>query len=330
MPNRIEGVYVKAPSRLHFGLIELRGDIGRIFGSVGVALCTPSLWIKASRYERVEVVGDDERAASFAKLFLDHYHIKGGCKVEVKSSIPAHVGLGSGTQTALAVAKALSLLYDVNVSLNELAVVMKRVSVSGIGLRAFERGGFIVDGGYKVDKGGRAKVERGSPPPVIFNHPFPDDWYFVVAIPRIRRGLSGDDEKKAFDQLPEPSEEVVSRMYRVLYGSMIPSLIEKDIATFGKALTELQVLTGKCCEPIQGGIYSSPEIEACVNFFLEIGAYGAGQSSWGPTSYGLAERKEQALRLLSSIKAFLHRSYGGDAFLTKVRNRGASIRRILT
>ena len=40
-------VFVEAPSRLHMGLIDLRGDFGRRFGGIGAALEAPSLLIEA-------------------------------------------------------------------------------------------------------------------------------------------------------------------------------------------------------------------------------------------------------------------------------------------
>ena len=40
-------VTVKTPSRLHFSMIDLRGDLGRIHGSVGVAIDRPNIVLRA-------------------------------------------------------------------------------------------------------------------------------------------------------------------------------------------------------------------------------------------------------------------------------------------
>jgi beta-ribofuranosylaminobenzene 5'-phosphate synthase len=328
LEGRVREVLVKAPSRLHFGIIGLGSDLGRVFGSVGVALSTPNVVLRFSPSKTLEVTGNQsERVAEMVKRFFNHYAIKEGCHIEVKYSIPAHIGLGSGTQTALAVAKSLAEIYGINTGLDELAVAMGRVSVSGVGIGVFGKGGFIIDAGYKVDKTGKMKIQRSSPPPLVFRHPFPEEWLFVVAIPSVERGLSGEEERKAFARLPEASAEHVGRMYRILYGSMVPSLIEGDIQTFGRSLTEFQIMTGKCFESIQGGIYSSVAAENCVRFMLKKGAYGAGQSSWGPTTYGLVHGRHEGERLMMEMHSLLESETGGEVFLTSANNRGVLIRR---
>ncbi len=40
-------VKVRTPSRLHFSMVDLRGDLGRIFGSVGVAIDRPNIVLEA-------------------------------------------------------------------------------------------------------------------------------------------------------------------------------------------------------------------------------------------------------------------------------------------
>ena len=77
-----------------------------------------------------------------------------GVKIYVEDLIPAHVGFGSGTQAALATAAAVNELYGLGKSVRELAFAVKRGGTSGIGVTAFEKGGFIVDGGHRFkDKG---------------------------------------------------------------------------------------------------------------------------------------------------------------------------------
>ena len=46
-------VFVEAPSRLHMGLIDLRGDFGRRFGGIGAALEAPSLLLEARLADRL-------------------------------------------------------------------------------------------------------------------------------------------------------------------------------------------------------------------------------------------------------------------------------------
>jgi beta-ribofuranosylaminobenzene 5'-phosphate synthase len=58
---------------------------------------------------------------------------------------------------------------------------------------------------------------------------------------------------------------------------------------------------------------------------LENGVYGSGQSSWGPTVYGIA-KKEEAKEIQMKTQAFLNQSVGGNVFVVKGNNRGAIIK----
>ena len=57
----------------------------------------------------------------------------------------------------------------------------------------------------------------------------------------------------------------------------------------------------------------------------KAGAYGVGQSSWGPALYGVA-KQEEAKQMLSKVRAYLHKGAGGNVFIAKANNRGATIK----
>src|SRR5256886_14232238 len=42
-PRMSEAVFVEAPARLHFGVLDLRGDLGRRFGGIGAAGSGPAV-----------------------------------------------------------------------------------------------------------------------------------------------------------------------------------------------------------------------------------------------------------------------------------------------
>jgi beta-ribofuranosylaminobenzene 5'-phosphate synthase len=76
---------------------------------------------------------------------------------------------------------------------------------------------------------------------------------------------------------------------------------------------------------VQGGTYSSTAATEGIALFQELGAYGAGQSSWGPAFYGLTT-KEQAEKIRVKVQAFLSEDTGGQVFTAKANNRGAYIK----
>src|SRR5881296_3235999 len=96
-------VFVEAPSRLHFGILDLRGRLGRCFGGLGAAIPSPSLLIEATPAARVSAEGpDSDRAVEFAARFLAFHGLPGGVRLVLHRTIPPHAGLGSGTQLGLA------------------------------------------------------------------------------------------------------------------------------------------------------------------------------------------------------------------------------------
>jgi beta-ribofuranosylaminobenzene 5'-phosphate synthase len=58
------------------------------------------------------------------------------------------------------------------------------------------------------------------------------------------------------------------------------------------------------------------------------GAYGVGQSSWGPAVYGLTQSKTEAEKLRAKVEAFLKDRNGGQVFVANANNRGATIKQV--
>lgn len=318
-------VRVKAPARLHFGFIDLDGTLGHIYGSVGLAIDQPRLLLEASAAHRLSVEGDEGgRAAALARHFLRHYRIREGAEISLKETIPPHAGLGSGTQLALGIATALARLFSVEGNIRELAAVMERGKRSGIGVGVFERGGFIVDGGRRVSTLS-SMSDPGSIPPMIVRHPFPEDWTFVVATPHVGRGLAGDAETRAFRRLPARLAAGAGRLSRVLLMQMLPALVERDAVAFGRSLTTIQRIVGSWFRAVQGGAFARPEGAELARVMARAGALGVGQSSWGPTVYGMAADPERAHALEHQLRKAISAKIKATVWLTRASNRGADV-----
>ena len=311
-------VYVKTPARLHLGLIDLNGNLGRVFGGLGVGIDSPNVVIKAERSENFSVVGKKtELAKTFAKRFFKTYNIKAEAFINVKQVIPEHEGLGSGTQLALAIAAALARLFNIKASVQELSEVMGRGKRTSVGTTIFEKGGFVVDGGKKL--------EEKRFPVTIFHKPFPQNWRFVVAIPDVNKGLARNEETTAFKRLPPMNPKNVGKICRLIIMKLLPAIVEADIKSFGEALTQIQIIIGNYFAEVQGGTYASETANEGIALLQKLGAYGVGQSSWGPTFYGIT-RVEKSKEIELGIKKFLRENVGGQVFVAKANNRGACIR----
>jgi beta-ribofuranosylaminobenzene 5'-phosphate synthase len=305
-------------------LIDMNGEVGRVDGGAGLTLSSPNIKIKAEEadgtlIEGLQVFADRMRRA--AEVLLPEGK---GVKITIEEQMPAHVGFGSGTQSALAAAAAVNELYGLGKSVRELAFVVKRGGTSGIGVTAFEKGGFIVDGGHKF-KDKRAFMPSAAskvpPGPVLFREDFPD-WDLVVAIPN-DKGMHDQQEIDIFQKFcPLPIEEVREVSHVVLM-KMMPAVIEEDIESFGAAVNHVQTVGFNKRESL---IW--PNFVKNIASFMRSRSYGAGVSSFGPVVYSFVDNKAEGRQLQAEVQAMLDESVGGTAMMTKARNSGAEILKI--
>jgi beta-RFAP synthase len=291
-----EAVYVEAAARLHFGVLDLRGSLGRSFGGIGASAPGPTLLVSAAPAERVEAEGEDaRRAADYAGRFLASAGLAGGAHVRVHRALPAHSGLGSGTQLALAVARAVAELRGLTPDAPALAAAVGRARRSAIGTWTFAGGGLVVEGGRRPGSDGCG--------PLVARLPFPASWRCVVAIPEAPAGISGEAEHAAFAELPRPEERDVERVAHLVLMALLPALVEGELAAFGAALTEIQEITGRWFASVQGGTFAPGASAELVALMARLGAPGVGQSSWGPAVYGIVDGADAGARLAGRVRA---------------------------
>ena len=289
-------VFVEAFARLHFGVLDLRGDRGRWFGGIGAAAPAPTTLVSACAADALEVQGDDAvRAGEFARRFLSHHAISDGARVHVHRALPKHAGLGSGTQLALAVARALAELHGITADVPQLAQAVGRGRRSAIGIWTFAGGGLVVEGGRRPN--------RDETGPLLTRLAFPPSWRCVLAVPQAASGLSGTEEAAAFDQLPAPPDHEVERVAHLVLMVLLPAVADADIEAFGAALTEIQEATGRWFAPVQGGVFAPGPSAALVRWMRKWGASGVGQSSWGPAVYGVVDGEAAGARLADELRA---------------------------
>jgi len=311
-------VFVEASGRLHFGVLDLRGDLGRWFGGIGAAAPGPTLLLSAYMSDKVEVFGEVapeiERATTFARNFLAFYRLQGGGRLFLHRVLPSHCGLGSGTQLGLAVARALATLYGINAEAPELALAVGRARRSAIGTWTFAGGGLVLEGGH------RRGDERAAP--LIARMPFPPSWQCIVAVPDGTPGINGEAERAAFAELPMPPEGEVEQVAHLVLMALLPALAEGDLESFGSALTRIQMTAGRWFAAAQGGAFAEPCAEL-LRRMQEWGAEGVGQSSWGPAVFGIVNGHEAAARLTDRVQRALNGS--GAAWHAPFPTHGALV-----
>jgi beta-ribofuranosylaminobenzene 5'-phosphate synthase len=308
-------VRVRAPARLHLGFLDMNGALGRRFGSIGLAVDRPSTRVTVARASSNSASGaESARSLKLAQAFSRGHG--SGYSITIEEAIPAHAGLGSGTQLALAIGTAIARLEGRSLSAHDLAGIGERGVRSGIGLAAFGTGGFLIDGG---------RGANDAPPPLTLRSDFPEDWRVLLMLDPSRAGVSGEAEKKAFDALPPFPESAAAHICHLVLMKLVPGLKEQDIKAFGEALTEIQHMVGGHFAAKQGGSpFTSPAVGRIAARMQELGATGIGQSSWGPTGFAFVDGDEAAVRLYHSLVEDAKAS-GVEIVIGRGRNSGARI-----
>ena len=314
-------IQITSPARLHLGFMDLNGSLGRKFGSVGLAIDSIETSITVSKnslQNSVEHNDSNKRAYAYADLILKAYELDESVSIDVHRKIPEHAGLGSGTQLALSIGVALSELFNLNLSLMDIGKILDRGNRSGIGIGAFENGGFLIDGG----KGKSAEL-----PPITVRHDFPENWRIILLINSRVKGIHGQKEYKAFKTLKPFPDNLAEKLCRLVNIIILPSLIEKNFDDFSMAIGKLQKIVGTHFSPIQGGVYSNPDIANIMNYVEKKGFMGIGQSSWGPTGFIFCENSQSQKKSFNFIENYIKNNFikGIEMVMVEGRNKGLII-----
>ena len=316
-------VKITTPSRLHFSLLDLNGALGRIDGGFGLTIADPNFQIIAERATDIDVStsGYRERTITVLQRLQQTYPFP-GIKLTFESEIPTHSGFGSGTQLALGIAQAVNLLYEFGLNAQQLAQAVGRGGTSGIGIAAFDTGGFIVDGGHRFPEEKASFLPSSAvgnilPPPILLRYPFPE-LPLLIVMPNCSR-IYGDKEIELFRTLCPQPEWVAQKLSHILLLQILPALVEGDMYNLGKALNNIQTFGWKRVEIDAQGA----ELQSTLNFLQDSRAFGAGVSSWGPAICVITEDVES---FKQETDAFLKTlPNGGTSFITYANNFGASV-----
>jgi beta-ribofuranosylaminobenzene 5'-phosphate synthase len=312
-------IFVETAARLHFGVLDLRGSLGRWFGGIGAAAPAPTLLVSAQPADSLSAEGEDaDRAARVASRFLNHYGLRRGARLRVHRTLPSHVGLGSGTQLALAVARALAELYGVATDSSALARAVGRAGRSAVGTWTFSGGGFVLEGGRR-----RGRDDGAGVAPLVARLSFPPEWRCILAVPDSTTCVSGEAEASRFASLPTPPECEVERVAHLVLMALLPALADGDLPAFGAALSAIQAMNGRWFAPVQGGTFAPGPGEDLARRMADWGACGVGQSSWGPAVYGIVNGSDAGLRVADQLRAVM--GTAGRVFEGPFRSEGASV-----
>ncbi|MCU4716559.1 beta-ribofuranosylaminobenzene 5'-phosphate synthase family protein [Halapricum hydrolyticum] len=316
---------VTVGGRIHFGFQNLSLAHDRLYGGVGVGLSEPRLVLTAQPADDVSC--DWPAVAAYVARAVDVLGVP-GADVTVEQRLPRHVGFGSGTRLALASLVAVARAYDRSVDVRDVAPDLGRGGRSGVGIATFEAGGFVVDAGHPTELFTSAPPAEGewTVPPVVARHDVPGTWRFLLVTPDVERGRSGDPEDASIRSVVERADPgIADDIALVLTRQLLPAIATGDYETFGRAVARLSRLNGAWYADEQGGVYRPPAGRLIDALDSIPGISGAGQSSWGPTVYGIthASTADTAERMARDALADL--GLDGTVRLVEAATTGASV-----
>ena len=317
-------VVVCAPGRLHLGFLDPAGTLGRRFGSLGLviehfetmvelALTKTDRITAADRHAEAEIA----RVATYLQTLRERTGLRQGVHIHLARLLPAHAGLGSGTQLALAIGRGFARLHGLDLRAELLAQWLGRGLRSGIGVAGFERGGLLLDAGPGA---------TGQVAPPLARLDFPSRWRIVLALDHRQPGLSGTGETSAFATLQPLDREGAADICHQVLMRVLPGAADEDFAAFASGLTRVQQLLGLHFAPAQGGgPFTSEPVGRLMDWMARNGGAAIGQSSWGPTGFAMLPSAALAEELLhaASLQSLVPPDL--ELRIVQARNTGASI-----
>ncbi len=326
--NATKEVVITAPARIHCGLFSAGQSLPIEFGGCGFMVNAPPTILRVKESinncfgntpgERVaNLVEKWNVALGRSQPFKagDCARIVANVDVQLERQPPQHVGFGSGTQLAAAIAVGLSLLTDGEVpNLYDIAFRLDRGKRSAIGLNGFFYGGFLVDRG-------RSSQEQVSPLQTRLH--IPEEWRCVLICLPDSVGISGSAEQQAFEKCLNGSQRHRSRAIDCVRSVVLPALANSCWREFGEGIYEFNRMSGELFRATQYGIYGHALAEDIVRFLRRWGITGVVQSSWGPTLAAIACDQEQAVLACRAIAQYF--GHAVDVDVSEFNNQGANV-----
>jgi len=276
-------IVVKAPCRLHFGLVSMTRDGSRAYGGVGLGVQPESTIVVASLLPsgKVQV---QSRSAQLSKLLATRLRALDlvGVNVTVERSAEPHIGFGSKTALLLATIEAATRALGRFCSEEWLVRMSGRAGASGIGAKTYFTGGLVADVGHDIsaiaDFVPSSQRSGHTPPAMLFRHDWPGDWGIAVIRHRRRRGHSGASETHFFQSVTPLSRVECALSCLALMLELPAAVVDHDFTGLRFALAQSRLVGFKARELVE-----QPETEWLLRKIDAESDLAASMSSMGPS-----------------------------------------------
>ena len=322
---------VRAPSRLHFGLLDTAGHTGRRYGGSGMMIREPATKVawtltadpanvvaanpqvhfdQATRHELEEAIAGLTEWSPVALTGT----------ISIVSRPATHHGFGSKTSLVLAVLAAVAAANQLQVTPNVLRRLSRRGGTSGIGVHGFFCGGLIVDRGHRPDDRPFGPSSLGPPrsvPELGVRAAFPRRWSIgTIDVPG-GRALAGGAERAVFTNgATLPAEEVNAAMSAVYHG-VVPAVRDVDMALLKHSLGRLRRIGFKRLEVAA----QAAPVGSLLDALDEFPRVAVGMSSMGPTVFVVRRSTDAVAR--AHVEKVVAGNTGGRVTWTTASNHGA-------
>lgn len=224
-------------------------------------------------YSHSRFVPDDERNLAYkaAKLLKERCNVNKGVGITIEKNIPVAAGLAGGSSDAAAVLRGLNKLWDLGLSLDELAE---------IGTEIGSDVAFCVYGGTALAKG------RGE---IITPIPAPPNCWVVLAKPPIGVSTAEVYEKLQLDKVEHPN-----------INEMLQAIHNRDYKGICNNL-------GNVLESVTLNHY--PEVKAIKDDMKRFGADAVLMSGSGPTVFALVQHDSRMQRVYNGLRGYCRQVY---------------------
>lgn len=275
-------LFEKAPAKINLSL-DVLGKRNDGFHEVEMVMTTIDLSDRIELYTlkndeiRVSLesryVPNDERNLAFraASIIKNKFNITYGIHIKMVKNIPVSAGLGGGSSDAAAVLRGLNRLWELGLSMEELAQ---------LGLEIGTDVPFCVINSTALVKGRGEIIERLPSPPAC---------WVVLAKPDLGISTRTVFQKVVVDHLIHPNTNAV-----------IQALKNEDFKQLCDNL-------GNSLEDITLEMY--PEVQRMKSKMRQVGALNVMMSGSGPTVYSLVKKESQAQRIYNGLRGFCDEVY---------------------
>lgn len=275
-------LYVKAPAKINLTLdvLSKRPDG---YHEVEMIMTTVDLADRVGLEERNDskiviassnnFIPDDQRNLAYqaAQLIKDTYNIKRGVSITIDKQIPIAAGLAGGSSDAAATLKGLNELWDLRLSLDEIAE---------LGAKIGSDVPYCVYGGTAIARGRGEKIEHISAPP---------NCWVVLAKPTIGVSTAAVYGGLKIDTIEHPNTE-----------AMVEAIVENN---YDKMCNSL----GNVLESVT--LEMHPEVSGIKEQMKRFGADAVLMSGSGPTVFGFVSNEARTTRIVNGLRGFCDEVY---------------------